>query len=141
MKMTINKTGVNFKAQMLQLEKKIHNASHKAVQKVGIKLLELSIPIAPIDTGDLRESAYVKYNGKQIAKGNVAGVIASVNIVDSKGLEVEVGYQTPYALRQHEDFMIKRTEGTEWKYLQKPFQENIDIFIDEIETETKQVIR
>lgn len=126
---------------MLQLEKKIHNASHKAVQKAGIKLLELSIPIAPIDTGDLRNSGYVKYNGKQIAKGNVSGVIASANVVDTRGLEVEVGYQTPYALRQHEEFPSKRTEGTEWKYLENPFKANVSKLIDEIENETKGAIK
>ena len=143
MKVELTKSGKDYSTTMDILEKTMINASKKAVEKMGVKLLEKSMPLAPLDTGELRESGYVKSNGQTIAKGTKSG---SVNVLGStkdtgNNVEVEVGYNTPYALRQHEEFPNKRTAGTTWKYLENPLKENLNGLITDLENDIKKVIK
>ena len=143
MKITMTKIGKDFSKSMDMLEKQLTNASKQSIEKMGIKLLEKSTPLAPVDTGELRESGYVKSNGKIIAKGSKTGSIESMGSSsdNNDNLVVDVGYNTPYALRQHEEFPVKRTPGTTWKYLENPLKENLGEFMTDLENDVKKVIK
>lgn len=143
MKITIEKLGKDWLSSMDVLEKKLINTSKQSIEKMGVKLLEKSMNVAPVDTGDLRESGYVKSNGKTIAKGSKKGSVESMGSSsdNNDNIVVDVGYNTPYALRQHEEFPVKRTEGTTWKYLENPFKENLGEFISDLENDVKKVIK
>lgn len=136
MKISIDKIGKSFNSQMDIIEKKMIAMSQKAVVKVGIELLQLAVKEAPIDTGALRKSGIVTLNGEVVAKGTPKDVIASYNIslVNDK-FEVEVSFNTPYALRQHETHKIHS------KYLERPLKENIARFMDIIIREAQKELK
>jgi len=66
--------------------------------------------LAPVDLGDLQGSAFNE-------------VI---------GLEGTVGYVEPYALRQHEEMGYVHPKSGQAKYLEQPYKENLDKYIDDI---------
>lgn len=63
-----------------------------------------SVPLAPIDRGDLRGSA-------------------QVTLATDGNLTAYVSYDTPYAARQHEELGYRHDEG-QAKYLEGPLTEN-----------------
>jgi hypothetical protein len=75
---------------------------------IGDDLLEnQSKPVTPYEHGPLRDSGYY-------------GILEG-----SKGPVLEVGYDTPYALRWHEELAQNyTTPGTGPKYLEGPFIKN-----------------
>lgn len=134
MNVSVSKVGVGWEKRFEELEKKIIGASHKAVIKVGIELLQLAIKECPLDTGQLRESGEVRYNGTTVARGGRDSVTVAWSIDISQGLEVEVLFDTPYALRQHE---VKYEHNVgKWKYLEDPLKQNLTRFIEFIISET-----
>lgn len=135
MNVSVTKVGVGWEKRFEELEKKIIGASHKAVIKVGIELLQLAIKECPLDTGQLRKSGEVRYNGTTVARGGRDSVTVAWAIDISQGLEVEVLFDTPYALRQHEDLKYKHTVGKA-KYLEDPLKQNLTRFIEFIISET-----
>lgn len=46
---------------------------------------------------------------------------SGVASVDAERLEGAVSYDTPYAVRQHEDLSLHHDDGREAKYLERPF--------------------
>jgi hypothetical protein len=82
--------------------------------------LSKSKKLAPLDEGDLR---------------------ASGNTIPSnpQSLEALVGFDTPYALRMHEDLTYNPQEpGTGPKYLENPARANQKKYIDHIANEMRQ---
>ena len=65
---------------------------------------------------------------------------ASVKI-SNDGKQGAVSYDTPYAIRQHEELGYRHAEGRIAKYLEIPFQQNqgkaLEIMQREIKRETK----
>ena len=141
MNISLNMTGKSFSSQLDIIQKKMLATSQKAVVKVGIELLDLAIQECPIDTGALRKSGLVKLNGQIIAKGSKKNVIASynINLQDGK-FEVEVSFNTPYALRQHEVLSYVHKVGKA-KYLEDPLKNNITRFMDIIINETQKELK
>ncbi len=86
-------------------------AGLKAAKDVGEKLVNKSIKIAPHASGTMQGSATVSDDG--ISK-------------------VHVSYNTPYAVRQHEDLNLRHPDprnpisssGRKAKYLEDPLNEN-----------------
>jgi hypothetical protein len=66
--------------------------------------------LAPVDTGDLRGSAFSE-------------VI---------GMDATVGFTEPYALRQHEELDYAHPRGGQAKYLETPYKENVKKYADDI---------
>jgi hypothetical protein len=64
-------------------------------------VLPASQELVPVDTGRLRDSGFV--NGPEIGGGAVSA---------------EIGYDTPYALKQHEDLSLNHPHGGEPKWLE-----------------------
>ena len=90
--------------------KKIGIVNDKALQDVALDLLGKAKELAPVDTGDLRGSGSVKF------ENNTASV----------------GFEEPYAVSQHEHTEYEHPQGGQAKYLEQPFKENIDKYINHI---------
>ena len=81
------------------------------LKKAGADLVAKSSEQAPIDTGDLR--------------GN-----CTLDLKYLDALYVSVGYNLPYALRQHEELTWRHPKGGKAKYLEDPFNANRQRYIN-----------
>lgn len=84
------------------LSLKLAEAALKGLRLGGEHVLKLSRDIVPIEEGTLERSGMVSDDGK----GTVA-----------------VSYDTPYAVRQHEDLDLHHDPGRSAKYLEKAVAE------------------
>ncbi|MDP4143183.1 MAG: hypothetical protein Q8936_01695 [Bacillota bacterium] len=113
--------------------KDLGEVNTKAFTDNVLDLLGKSVELAPVDTGDLRGSGSANIQGVQIAKGNKEGNISVTGTVhDDTVLAGTVGFNEPYAVRQHEHTEYKHPQGGESKYLEQPFRQNINKYIDHI---------
>lgn len=98
-------------------EAEVRIATAKALMKSGEYVLGKSMPLVPLDEGDLRASGHVE--SEKAMQGSVT-----------------VSYNTDYALKQHEDLELKHTEpGTQAKYLEQPGLQAKNKIQDFIKTE------
>lgn len=120
-------SATDFESAMRGIEKQLNfvvddasEAATKAFTDVALDCLGRSIPRAPIESGDLRSSAFAKFNGVPFARGSKGeqggGSSACEQIgtpAPAKSFTVTVGYGSIYALRQHEDLSYRhdRTDG------------------------------
>ena len=103
------------------VHKKVMNATERGLLK-GLEFVpQESVKVVPKDTGMLEKSASVK--------------------ISNDGKQGAVSYDTPYAIRQHEELGYRHAEGRIAKYLEIPFQQNqgkaLEIMQREIKRETK----
>lgn len=90
-------------------EEQITKAAIKGMKITAQNILGESLKLVPIDSGTLQKSGNVKVN--------------------QDALTTTISYNTPYALKQHEDGSldhsesIKKHEQGEAKYLERPFNE------------------
>jgi hypothetical protein len=88
-------------------------------------LMGQSVRIVPVKTGTLRRSAFIRQSGRTV-KNDPDGTIAATKRSPgrrkklSKIYKVVMGYNTVYALRQHEEMDWKHRGRGEPKYLEKP---------------------
>ncbi len=88
-------------------------ASVPAALNVGAELLRGdSVPLAPMDRGDLRASAQVT----PATHGNETAYVS---------------YDTPYAVRQHEELDYRHEDG-QAKYLEQPLEQNAGKYLKAI---------
>jgi hypothetical protein len=110
-----------------KLEKKFDQAlmelgsiSKKSVKECALDLKGKAQELAPLgETGDLRGSASVKPDGESYI----------------------VGFEESYAVRQHEHTEYKHPNGGQAKYLEQPFRENIDKYINYIADPLKKALK
>jgi hypothetical protein len=95
-------------------------AAAKGLNKAGQLLKSKSMPLVPIDTGDLRGS------------GNVREASPAE-------LEAQVGYSTPYAVAVHEDLAANHPNGGQAKYLEEPAREHEGTMLSIISDALKEV--
>jgi hypothetical protein len=128
--------------KLMKAIEKIENVSHKALIMVGQDLLAKALMECPLDTGDLRRSGYVKYQGKVIVKGSDSGTTQSIGytITLRSKYEVEVGFDSPYAIKQHENLEFRHLIGKA-KYLEDPLKQNLTRFIEYIVKETRKELK
>ncbi|MEU7340545.1 hypothetical protein [Streptomyces sp. NPDC007074] len=84
-------------------------------------LLQVSRARVPIEEGTLERS----------------GVVS----VDESSLTAAVSYDTPYAVRQHEELDYRHDAGREAKYLEKPFREESDTITEIIAAQVRRSLR
>ena len=99
--------------------KRIDFSGGKAVKDVAFDLLGKAVELAPVDKGDLKGSGSVKIE-KNIAS---------------------VGFEEPYAIKQHEHLEYEHPKGGQAKYLEQPFRENYDKYINQIAEEFKKTLK
>lgn len=107
----------------------------KIAEEVGLKALRTgaeailteAIDEAPIDTGTLRRSGTVTVgklpDGAQVYAKAESGTEMKDAFpgVAGKGKAVYISFNTPYALRQHEELDYNHPRGGKAKYLEGPF--------------------
>ena len=109
-----------------QFQRKLKNIDYATTQglvNAGEHLLDLSQPLVPVDTGRLKASGSVVKN----TPSQVFVMYEAYNPVN--------GYD--YAPIQHEDLSFNHADGTQAKFLEQPFRENIDELIDIIANDVK----
>lgn len=84
-------------------EEQIIKGAIKGMKITAQNILGESQKLVPVDTGILQKSGNVKVN--------------------QDALTATISYNTPYALKQHEDATLKHPKGGEAKYLERPFNE------------------
>lgn len=84
-----------------EAKRRMHSAAEKALAEGAEFLLEEANRTAPIEEGTLIRSGHVSQDG----------------------LVARVGYNTPYAARQHEDLTLRHDSGRRGKWLQLTFSE------------------
>ena len=83
------------------------DAAARTLGVCGADLQGKSAQEAPIDTGDLRANCSVSPVKR-----------------DGDRIEVQVGYDLPYAIVQHERLDFRHPKGGKAKYLEDPFNAN-----------------
>ena len=82
-------------------------AAHAELKKVTLDLQGKAQQLAPLDTGDLRGSAFSEV----------------------EGLDGTTGFAEVYALRQHEHVEYRHPKGGQALYLQEPYEANREKYI------------
>ena len=130
-------SGIKIKLNSKALDKQIEQAMRRnpketvrAAQDCLLELAGRSASIAPVDTGDLRNDCTAELNGQTIfaRKAPTASTV-------SPGLSAvgSVGYNLPYALRQHEELGYNHPMGGQAKYLEAPLNALEKAFIARME--------
>lgn len=91
-------------AQLKRYQAAYPAATGAALMQEGQAIEAASVPLVPVDTGNLRSKHYT-----------------SPPVASGKGPEVTVGYGTDYALPVHENMKAKHKVG-QAKYLEVPFK-------------------
>lgn len=109
-----------------RLEKEAEKSVHKGLDEFGLDILDKSNKIVPFDTGELENA-----------------------IIDepARGFSKTIGYDTPYAAKQHEDTSLihpgpqstspGRGAKGEPKYLERPLRENAGDLVTAIARQVK----
>lgn len=95
------------------------SVNNKALRDVGLDLLGKSVDLAPVDKGDLRGSGSSHFEDNTVT----------------------VGFSEPYAVSQHEHLEYEHPKGGQAKYLEKPFRENADKYINYIADANKKALK
>ena len=97
----------------------ITNSVQDGLVECGADLQSKSIQEAPVDSGDLRADC----------------------AVEEEPLKVRAGYSLPYAMKQHEELDFNHPKGGKAKYLEDPFNENADNYVDHIRKKAGDAIK
>ena len=85
-------------AKLQGIGSRLREEAAKAVEEVADLVLNEATTRVPLEYGDLQDSGKVS--------------------VDAENLQAAVSYDTPYAVRQHEDMTYRHDAGREAKYLE-----------------------
>lgn len=115
------------KDKISRLGKIIVKATEETFVDTGLLIITDSLNEAPVDTGKMRESARIKLNGKNIGRGTKSGDLRRVNkVVKKEKVEnINISYNTPYALIQHEELSFYHPVGKA-KYLEDPALKHLE---------------
>lgn len=83
----------------------VEKAAMKGLRKLGEVILKEAQDLCPVDYGKLRESGTVR--------------------ASRKNKTVEISFNTPYALKQHEEMSYNHPNGGQAKYLEQPFNARV----------------
>lgn len=108
-------------ANLARLADAEHEGAANGLELVTEHLLGVSRRQVPIEEGILERSG-----------------VASV---DRAALKGAVSYDTPYAVRQHEDLNLRHDEGRKAKYLEDPMREEADVMADIIAAQIRRALR
>ncbi len=121
------------KALNAQIEKALQRNPRETARAATDCLLELagrSAQLAPVDTGDLRNDCVATLNGQTIFSQQTPILSMVAPSLKTFG---SVGYDLPYALRQHEELGYNHPKGGEAKFLENPFNALEKAFIARME--------
>jgi len=117
--MIININGQDELGKFLRtLPHKVDSAVEKELKIIAADLQGKAQELAPVDTGDLRGSAFN----------------------EGKGITATVGFNEPYATSQHENVELRHPKGGQAKYLETTYKENAQNYIDGIGKAIKRAV-
>ena len=90
---------------MIYSQSCVKRAAISALKDAAEHILNESNKEVPIDEGTLKNS------------GNTR--------IDTSSLEASINYDTPYAVRQHEDLTLKHKNGKKAKFLENAIKDNM----------------
>lgn len=96
-------------------------AGFQALRDGAEHILTEAIDETPIDTGTLRRS----------------GTVTEAPSEDA----VYISFNTPYAIKQHEDLTLNHPNGGKPKYLEDPFNRNKDKVINLVDNRIKEALK
>lgn len=165
-KFTVKLDSKELDRQLDMALKRNPKATIKAVNDCTLDLLAQSVKRAPIESGELRGGAFAQVNrlvtGRGVKKNSNPGEIVSTGTppASTKALG-KVIFTGPYAVRQHEDLTLRhdRTDGYviksgknkgktvnmvaggESKFLEKPFEERKQRYIERFKKIPDEVLK
>ena len=117
--MNVTITGMDkLNAILAKLPDKTNEAVERELKDITADLQGKAQRLAPVDTGDLRGSAYSEV----------------------EGMDGYVGFTEIYALRQHEDVENRHPRGGQSKFLEQPYKENADKYTKAISDAVKKAV-
>ncbi len=117
------KPRVTYTKDFARASASVRRGAAVGVQVAAHDLLAQSVPLAPLDLGDLRRSGSV--DGPRTDGNRVLAV---------------VGYGEPYAVVQHENLSFHHDEG-QAKYLEEPARRNAERYATEITRRIREATR
>lgn len=102
-------------------EDALRGAAAEGLRLAAEHLLQASRERVPIEEGTLERSGTVT--------------------VDEAALQAAVSYDTPYAVRQHEDMSLRHDAGRHAKYLEGPARSEADTMQDIIAARIRRALR
>jgi hypothetical protein len=96
-----------FQAGIIKANEAVKKAMWSSILDVSNEILRLSQSQVPHDVGTLQNSGRVEPHPREYA---------------------EVGYNTPYAARLHENPQFRFQKGRKGKYLEDPIKDNLETF-------------
>lgn len=119
MKMSWDMKGIKELNRYLDLApEKAKGQVERELQDIGSDLMGEAQRRAPVDTGDLRGSAFT----------------------ETENMVCTVGFTEPYALRQHEGVDFAHPRGGEAKFLENPYKEKKDKYIAALKGAVKKAV-
>jgi len=109
------------KLDLGKLDKGVHEAAVKGLRVAMEHLLQVSREQVPHEEGTLERSGTPS--------------------VDPATLTGAVSYDTPYAVRQHEELNLQHDEGRKAKYLEDPFDSESGTMQELIAAEIRRALR
>lgn len=103
------------------IDRRMHAGAAKGLKVALEHLLQVSREQVPHEEGTLERSGTVS--------------------VDDASLTGAVSYDTPYAVRQHEDLTLRHDEGRKAKYLEDPADSERAVMLELIAAEIRRSLR
>lgn len=133
----------NLDAFFNQLANNIHEAVETSLEQSVTTIAEESLKEAPMKTGAMRDSMEISVSGQLVGIGDKSGQAeVKMKLNKNKQNSVKISYHTKYAEKMHE---LKHdnytTGGTKWKYLQDPFNRNVESLQANIKKSVEEAIR
>lgn len=126
----------SLKKALAEAEKRNPEVTTQKVTAIALDLAGRSAQQAPVDTGDLRNNCTAVINDSEVFKEQrVTG-----SSTPAEKVEATVGYSLPYALRQHEELDYNHPKGGKAKFLEEPFLEKEQDYINLLESIPSEVI-
>jgi hypothetical protein len=122
--MSIEITGIKeVQDNMKELANRIPVAIEKSLTQSVLSLQGKAQRLAPVDTGSLRGSAT---SGVEKEGNKTYGFVA---------------FNEEYALEQHETLFYNHPKGGQAKYLEQPFNEDKDAYIEDLKNAIKEELK
>lgn len=103
MKIGMDLIGIDEAVDEISAEiQKIENLAAAGLWEAGLKIIALAQDRTPVDTGNLRASAYVRANNKTKTEKKPSGDDDQIPTERLGDIEIELGFYAHYALAVHE---------------------------------------
>lgn len=117
-------TGISVSLNMNQAQARnaAINGGVRGLNMAADRLVALSVPLTPIDLGDLRQGTSATY-------------------ANTETLESKVSNDMEYAARQHEELTWRHPEGGQAKYLEAPARDHATELMEIVGAQIRRSLR